>query len=99
VDVSIKLYVHSHEQENAKPKVQIKMKNDTTKVGIFFKVENDFLIDAVQLTEDEPYGEAIQYGGHYDFHESFATSTPHKHQFTAHDYDYYPRGRVVYFPN
>lgn len=74
------------------------MKRYTPKVGIFFKVGTDIIIDAVPLSEGEPYGEAIQYGGHYDFHESHAPSTPHEHRFKAHDYDFYPRGRVVYFP-
>lgn len=68
------------------------------KIGIFFKVGNDFLIDAVPLTEGEPYGNAIGYSGHYDFHESLETSTPAERRFKAHDYDYYPRGRVVCFP-
>lgn len=74
------------------------MKIETAKVGIFFKVENDFLIDAVPLAEGEPYGEAIQYGGYYDFHESFEPSIHPERRFKAHDYDFYPRGRVVCFP-
>lgn len=75
------------------------MNNGTAKVGIFFKVGNEFLIDAVPLAEGEPYGDAIQYGGHYDFHENVEPSTPRERRFKAHDYDYYPRGRVVCFPN
>jgi len=74
------------------------MKTYTAKVGIFFKVGNDFLIDAVLLADGEPYGDAIGYSGHYDFHESLEPSTPHERRFKAHDYDYYPRGRVVCFP-
>lgn len=74
------------------------MRNVTPKVGIFFKIDNVYLVDAVPLAEGEPYGAAIQYGGHYDFHESYEPSTPNGRRFKAHDYDYYPRGRVVYFP-
>ncbi len=67
-------------------------------VGIFFKVANDFLIDAVPVEESEPYGDALQYGGHYDFHEFLDPTVPLERRFKAHDYDYYPRGRVVFFP-
>ena len=74
------------------------MDKNTPKIGIFFKVGTDFLIDAVPLDEGEPYGDAIGYSGHYDFHENLASSTPPEHRFKAHDYDYYPRGRVVGFP-
>jgi hypothetical protein len=67
-------------------------------VGIFFKVANDFLVDAVPLEAGEPYGDAVQHGGHYDFHELLRPAVPTERLFKAHDYDYYPRGRVVYFP-
>jgi hypothetical protein len=67
-------------------------------VGIFFKVANDFLIDVVPVEESEPYGDALQYGGHFDFHECLHPAAPSERRFKAHDYDYYPRGRVVYFP-
>jgi hypothetical protein len=68
------------------------------KVGIFFKIESKFLIDTVDVENGEPYGEALQHGGHYDFHQSFNPSLPHERRFLLHDYDYYPRGRVVFFP-
>jgi len=68
------------------------------KVGVFFKVSGGFLIDAVSLEAGEPYGDAIEYGGHYNFHEKCDPSTVQEHRFRLHDYDYYPRGRVVYFP-
>lgn len=74
------------------------MENKRPNVGIFFKVLNDFLVDAVDLEKGEPYGEAIQFGGHYDFHVNFVPSTPNERRFKTHDYDYYPRGRVVFFP-
>jgi hypothetical protein len=68
-------------------------------VGIFFKVSNDFLIDSVALEAAEPYGEAIQYGGHYDFHEYLHPAQPAERRFKSHAYDFYPRGRVVFFPS
>lgn len=74
------------------------MKRYTPKVGIFFKIGNNFLIDAVPLAEGEPYEDAIGYSGHYDFYERLEPSTPAERRFKMHDYDYYPRGRVVGFP-
>ena len=68
------------------------------KVGIFFKVESQFLTDAVTVAEGETYGEAVQYGGHYDFHELLVPMTPLERRFKSRDYDFYPRGRVVFFP-
>lgn len=68
-------------------------------IGIFFKIDTDFIIDAVPLTDGEPYGDAIGYSGHYDYHENLVPSTPSERRFKAHDYDFYPRGRVVAFPN
>lgn len=67
------------------------------KVGIFFKVECDLLVDAVDTMYGEPYGEAVQYGGHFDFWNNLRPRNQCQRQFKAHAYDYYPRGRVVYF--
>jgi len=66
------------------------------KVGIFFKIENEFLIDSVKVENGEPYGESITYGGHYEYHEKFVSSKPLELRFKIRDYDYYPRGRVVF---
>jgi len=68
------------------------------KVGIFFKVENDILVDVVNTGCGEPYGEAVQYGGHFDFWNKLRPRSQCEWKFKAHAYDYYPRGRVVYFP-
>ena len=68
------------------------------KVGIFFKVENGLLLDVVPLEAGEAYGDSIGYSGHYDFHENMRPRAPIERLFKSHDYDYYPRGRVVYFP-
>jgi hypothetical protein len=68
-------------------------------VGIFWRVDSVIIVDAVSQEKAEPYGDAIQYSGHYDFHEAFVPDTKHDYRFKVHDYDYYPRGRVVFFPN
>jgi len=67
-------------------------------VGIYFVVDDVVLLDAVPVESGEPYGSAIQHGGHYAFWESFAPDTPPGRRFKARAYDAYPRGRVVYFP-
>lgn len=68
------------------------------KIGIYFQIEGVILIDSVLLADGEHYGEAIQYGGHYEFWEKLRPSNPLERRFKVHAYDYYPRGRVVYFP-
>ncbi|MBC8018766.1 MAG: hypothetical protein H7X83_09640 [Verrucomicrobia bacterium] len=78
--------------------IPILTENDKAKVGIFFKISRDFLTDSVPLSDGDLYGDAVGYSGHYDFHENLDPSTPAECRFKAHDYDYYPRGRVVYFP-
>jgi hypothetical protein len=67
-------------------------------VGIFFLVGDTWLIDAVPVADGEPYGDAVEHGGHYDLWEAMKPRTPAERRFAAHDYDYFPRGRVVYFP-
>ncbi|MDI6728513.1 MAG: hypothetical protein QMD44_06250 [Thermodesulfovibrionales bacterium] len=68
------------------------------KVGIFFFVENEILMDAVPVANGEPYGDAIQYSSHYEFWESLVPRTITEREFKARAYDAHPRGRVVYFP-
>lgn len=67
------------------------------KVGIFFFAEGKVIMDTVPVAKGEPYGKALQYGGHYEFWESLAPKTLIKRKFKARAYDAYPRGRVVYF--
>lgn len=67
-------------------------------VGIFFMVGSELITDLVPMHQGEPYADAIQYGGHYDFHERMVPAKPYEFVFKAHEYDYYPRGRVVFFP-
>lgn len=68
------------------------------KVGIFFFIDNEILTDAVPVSEAEPYGDALQHGGHYEFWESLVPKTGTEKKLKARAYDAYPRGRVVFFP-
>lgn len=67
------------------------------KVGMFWCIEGTVVGEAVLLSEAEPYGDALQHGGHYDFWDELKPKTEMELQFKSHAYDYYPRGRVVYF--
>ncbi len=68
-----------------------------TKVGMFWCVGGTIFGEAVPLSEAEPYGDALQHGGHYDFWQQLKPQNNAERQFKSHAYDYYPRGRVVYF--
>ncbi|MEZ4600146.1 MAG: hypothetical protein R2940_10215 [Syntrophotaleaceae bacterium] len=67
------------------------------KVGMFWCVGETVVAEAVPLSEAEPYGDALQYGGHYDFWLHLKPQTDAERLLKGHAYDYYPRGRVVYF--
>ena len=67
------------------------------KVGIFFVVDNQLLMDAVPVENGEPYGDTMGYGSHYEFWETMTPSNVIEKKFKARAYDAYPRGRVVYF--
>lgn len=66
-------------------------------VGIFFLVNGEVISDAAPLAQGEHYGETIGFGGHYDFWLALGPKTPTEQLFKSHAYDYFPRGRVVYF--
>lgn len=68
------------------------------KVGIFFFVGSNILLDQVPVENGEPYGDAVQYGGHYEFWDRLNPKTSAEIRFKARAYDAFPRGRVVYFP-
>jgi hypothetical protein len=67
------------------------------KVGIYFVVANELLIDAVPLEKGELYGSAIQHGEHYEFWKRLVPKKAIERKFKARAYDAYPRGRVIYF--
>ncbi len=68
------------------------------KVGIYWAVNGIIVGDAVYLDEAEEYGDALQYGGHYDFWEQLKPTNGVEKKLKSHDYDYYPRGRMLFFP-
>ena len=67
------------------------------KVGIFFVVQGHLLIDAAPLANDEPYGDAINFSGHFDYWQALNANNAIEQSFKNHAYNYYPRGMVVYF--
>ena len=67
------------------------------KVGIYWSVDDVIIGDAVYLQEAEPYGDALQHGGHYEFWEKLQAGNDSERKFKSHAYDYYPRGRMVCF--
>ena len=67
------------------------------KVGIFFVIQGNFLIDATPLELGELYGDAINFSGHFEYWEVLNLKSAVEQLFKSHAYDYYPRGRVVYF--
>jgi len=70
----------------------------SAKVGIFWLVDNIIVGDAVNLDEALPYGEALQYGGHYEFWNKLKAGNDAEYKLKSDAYDYYPRGRMVCFP-
>ena len=68
-----------------------------SKVGIFFVIDDQILMDAVPVDQGEPYGDTLGHGGHYEFWELLVPKTDIEKKFKARAYDAYPRGRVVYF--
>jgi hypothetical protein len=67
------------------------------KVGIFFVVNGDLVLDTVPLEQGHSYGDSVGFSGHYDYWEALAPTNATEHLFKSHAYDYYPRGRVIYF--
>lgn len=65
--------------------------------GIYFVVKGHILHDSIGLEQAELYGDALQHGGHNDFHEALYPQSPIERLFKSRPYDFFPRGRVVYF--
>lgn len=60
-------------------------------VNLFFVVNNKFLIHKCENADAEKYGDFLNYPkSHMDIWEEFYASKYHV------DFDFYPRGRVVY---
>src|SRR5689334_5528113 len=67
------------------------------KVGIFFVVDDQLLLDMVPVEQGDPYGDTIGHGSHYEFWDILVPRNGVEKRFKARAYDAYPRGRVVYF--
>ncbi len=67
-------------------------------VGIFWFIDDHVIKDAVPYEAGEPYGEAIQHGGHYEFWDALQPATELEQKLKSRAYDAYPRGRIVFFP-
>jgi hypothetical protein len=61
-------------------------------------VDNVIVGAAVPVEQAEPYGDALQHGGHYEFWEGLMPKNESERKLKSHAYDYYPRGRKVLFP-
>ena len=60
-------------------------------VGLFFYINGHFLVHGCDLQEAEKYGKfKIYQGSHFEVWDKCYVKTYHV------DYDYYPRGRIVY---
>jgi hypothetical protein len=69
------------------------------RVGIFFFVDGEIIMDAVPVEKGERRGDAIQHGNHYEFWKSLEPTNSYEEKFKAGHVDRYPRGRVDYFPS
>ena len=69
----------------------------TQAIGIFFVVNSEVMFDAVPLEQGELYGDTITFSGHYDYWLALVPKNPTEQRFKSHEYDYFPRGRLVYF--
>jgi hypothetical protein len=68
------------------------------RVGIFWIVHGEVITDAVPLSRGYQYGAALEHGGHWEYWEKFVPVTHEQVLLKTSEYDHYPRGRVVYFP-
>ncbi len=67
-------------------------------VGIYWVVAGQIIGDAVPLAQAEPYGDALQHGGHYEFWSDLQPESTAERQLKTRAYDFWPRGRLVFFP-
>lgn len=78
--------------------IKDKIPDPIPKVGIFYFIDEQVILDAVPVEKGAPYGDAIQHGSHYEFWESLIPKTKTEKRLKSRAYDAYPRGRVIYFP-
>ena len=68
-------------------------------VGIFFVVNDELIFDQTNLEGAEIYGDALNFSGHYEYWENLSPTNSLEYVFKNQPYDYFPRGRVVFFKN
>lgn len=67
--------------------MKIKMSNKLhTKVGIFLRIDCVIVSDTVYLKQGEPYGGAVQHGGHFVFHKFLESANPHENRLKSSNY-------------
>ena len=72
--------------------------SEEIKVGIFWMINDHLISNTVLLSQSEKYGLALQHGGHWDYWEELNPTTHEQYLLKTHEYDWFPRGRVVFFP-
>lgn len=81
-------------------KNSIKKKSLSPQVGIFWVIQDDLYMDTTPIEEAELYGGDFKVHpvGHYEYWEEQLSSPSSiiPENARSRDYDYYPRGRVVY---
>jgi len=69
----------------------------SSKIGIYFFVGKDILLQAVPLSQGEKTEVSIDHkGSHYDFWDRLDPKTAAEKKFKARSYDAFPRGRVLF---
>lgn len=86
--------------------ISLTMSNESGNIGIFWLVhekgEEKFIFDKCILQQGETYGDAITWGGHYEFWQKIRSKNSKKRLSTVplwSEYEEWPRGRVVYNKN
>lgn len=53
----------------------------------------------VPLSHASEYGNALEHGGHWEYWDKLLPQTSNQFLLKDHEYDRFPRGRVLYFKN
>lgn len=62
-------------------------------IGVFYFIGNKIISHHTSLQDGEKYGDNITFSAHWELWERFVKDYP---EYKFLDYDYFPRGRVVY---
>lgn len=72
---------------------------DESSVGVFYIINDEIYSDTASLRNAEEYGGMLNYGSHYDFYYDELCKYYGMPWLKDLDYDYYPRGRVIFDRN